>query len=93
MLGRYTYKGKELSRAVRKSLRSVEGECAGLPAEGPLRLKDESYGEKALYIALTHPRLQVTAEIEDEEKRTIARIAAEDFVENLIFVDPTTTAE
>ena len=93
VLGRYIYKGKELSRAVRKSLRSVEGECAGLPAEGPLRLKDESYGEKALYIALTHPRLQVTAEIEDEEKRTIARIAAEDFVENLNFVDPTTTAE
>ena len=93
VLGRYIYKGKELTSAVRKSLKAIKADKSALPQTGEYSLKDESYGEKALYIALTHPQLRVTAEIEDEEKRTIARIAAQDFVENLIFVDPTTTAE
>ena len=49
-------------------------------------MSDDGYGETALYLALTHPDVRIIARIADAERRQIARVAADGFVENLEFV-------
>ena len=48
---------------------------------------DGGYGEQSILIALTHPDVKVVAHIEDEDRRSIAAIAAKDFVNNIEFVE------
>ncbi len=48
--------------------------------------EDPGYGELSLLLALTHPGTQVRARIADDERRRIAEVAAEDFVENIQFI-------
>ena len=84
VLGRYIYKGKEIERSVRKSLKRSPGALlAAVPAEGSFELTDEGYGETAILLALTHPAVHFTAGIADAERLRIAAIAAEGFVDNL----------
>ena len=49
-------------------------------------MSDDGYGETALYLALTHPDVRIIARVADAERRQIARVAADGFVENLEFV-------
>ncbi len=76
--GRYAYKGKEIERGVRRSLRDKAAGIAGLEARPgeTLELSGDRYGELALLAALTHPGVKVLSHIADEEARTIARVAA-----------------
>ena len=50
-----------------------------------MEFEDEGYGELALLLALSHPEVRVIARISDEECREIARLAAQDIVDNIEF--------
>lgn len=49
--------------------------------------QDMGYGERAILIALCNPNIKVLAHIKDDERRHIAKVAAEDFVYNVEFVE------
>ena len=87
--GRYIYKGKDILHHVTRSLRSFAPEMSSLDVEGRehYAFTDTGYGERALLIALTHPDLKVTACIPDEDRRRVAEISAEDFIDNIEFTD------
>ena len=87
--GRYIYKGKEITSTVSRNLKYIPSEVAAMALEdkGEYVCNDCGYGEKAMYIALTHPGLKVKAIIQDPQRREIAAIAAKDFIENIILTD------
>ena len=74
---RYAYKGKEIERCVRRSLREKASGVAGMnvPPDGEIELSGDLYGELALLAALTHPGVKVISHIADEDARTVARVA------------------
>lgn len=83
------YKGKEILRTVGRNLNSSTLANVESRIEGGCReygMSDDGYGETALYLALTHPDVRIIARIADAERRQIARVAADGFVENLEFV-------
>lgn len=86
---RYAYKGKEIERSVRRSLKSRGEEIAALkPApSGRIELTDDGYGALAIIAALSHPETEVIAHIPDDEKRLIAAVAADGFVCNLVIMN------
>lgn len=87
--GRYIYKGKEILRAVGRNLNSSTLANVESRIEKGCReygMSDDGYGETALYLALTHPDVRIIAKVTDAERRQIACVAAEGFVENLEFV-------
>ena len=73
---------------MRRNLRVRGPEILGreLPEGASVEFADEGYGELALLLALSHPRVKVIARIPDEERRRIAQWAAEDVVENLTII-------
>lgn len=82
--GRYIYKGMEISRSVKASLRSYSPpQNIGKEYE----MDDDSYGEIPILMALTHPDTIFTVHIADEQKRLAAARAAEDFIENIRFTE------
>lgn len=83
---RYIYKGSEITREVRRSLRRYAGELNHLQPHGIYEMTDEGYGEKAILIALVNPDVKVVARIDDDDRRRIAEISAEDFVDNIEFL-------
>lgn len=84
--GRYIYKGKEILRTVSQNLKNVEDTIEDDVA-GEYVLEDRGYGETALYLALAHPRLRIVCIIPDGERRRIASVAAEDFAENVVYLE------
>ena len=85
--GRYAYKGKEIERSVRRSLKEsgdtvVNKDLAGQPTADYV---DEGYGELSILLALSHPDVNVVSHIADEERRQIAVVAARGMVDNVIF--------
>ena len=72
-----------------RNLKYIPAEVAALALEdkGEYVCNDCGYGEKAMYIALTHPGLKVKAIIQDPQRREIAAIAAKDFIDNIIVTD------
>lgn len=85
--GRYIYKGKEIERSVRLSLREkgkeiIDSEAAG---RSVWELDDDGYGELSILFAKTHPDVRVIAHLNDNERKTIATIAADGFVDNIEF--------
>ncbi len=84
--GRYIYKGKEVERCVRLHLKEKADEVLEMPLEGSVEYADEGYGELSILLALTHPDGKVIAHIPDEERRRIAQIAADGFVNNVVFI-------
>ena len=84
--GRYIYKGKEIERCVRRNLNEKAAEVLEMPLEGSMDYTDEGYGELSILLALSHPDGKVIAHIPDEERRRIAQIAADGFVNNVVFV-------
>ena len=87
--GRYIYKGKEITSTVSRNLKTIPSEVAAmnLDDKGEYVCNDGGYGEKAMYIALTHPGLKVKAIIQDPQRREIAAIAANDFIDNIILTN------
>jgi hypothetical protein len=84
---RYVYKGMEIERTVSRNLRDSADKLRGLDLDGmtSYTLCDEGYGETAILLALTHPEVHIVAQIADDERRRIAEVSAEDFVENIEF--------
>ena len=80
VIGRYIYKGLALTRAVRENLRKFDT----APVEGIYQ--DKGYGECAILMALLHPDRKVVARIEDDDRRRIAQVAADNFVDNIEFI-------
>lgn len=87
--GRYIYKGKEIERSVKKSLKDGSQQIMALDLAGKTSCDytDNGYGELAILLALTHPEVKVSASIADSERLQIARIAAEGIVDNIEFKD------
>ena len=85
--GRYAYKGKEIERCVRRSLRENANALIHYDANNlqSVDYQDEGYGELSLLLALSHPGITVVSHISDEERRQIARVAANGIVENITF--------
>ena len=84
---RYMYKGSEITREVRRSLRQYAGDLKTLKPEGVYEIEDEGYGERAIFIALLNPDVKVVARIADDDRRRIAEVSAEDFVDNIEFIE------
>ena len=84
--GRYTYKGKEIERCVRRHLNESAGTIINRDVAGQQSVgyRDEGYGELALLLALSHPEITVVAHIADEERRQIATVACKGIVDNII---------
>ena len=85
-MGSYIYKGREVVRTVRRHLDASAAALSGKPLPPVYEWEDPGYGELSLLLALTHPGTQVRARIADDERRRIAEVAAEDFVENIQFI-------
>ena len=83
---RYLYQGKEVDREVHRTLKQRSAEILRLETAGKAAWEytDEGYGELSLLLALSHPELNITAHLPDEERRSIACAAALDFADNLI---------
>ena len=82
---RYTYKGVEISRSVRRNLRRREADLRQIPESATIDIIDEGYGESAIYLALIHPESHIRAQIADPDRCTVARVSAEEFVSNISF--------
>jgi predicted exporter len=81
--GRYIYKGALIMRTVKENLK----DCNNAILVGDYyELDDKGYGEQAIMMALKNPKIKVIAHIDDDERRQIAKVAAEDFVNNVEFV-------
>lgn len=82
--GRYIYKGVAIMREVNRNLRDFN-----LPKNigDSYETTDCGYGEQAILIALNNPNIKVVAHIVDEERRRVAEIAAQDFVNNIEFIE------
>ena len=89
VIDRYRYKGTEVMAAVRKNLK-VNGNYSALidrQHAAQVFVLNAGYGEMPLLLALTHPDVRVIAYDDDEEKLTIARYSAEQFVTNVEYHD------
>ena len=71
---------------MRRNLKERAAEVLEMPLEGSVDYADEGYGELSILLALSHPEGKVIAHIPDEERRRIAQIAADGFVNNVVFV-------
>lgn len=86
--GRYIYKGSDITRSVKRNLKAQKARLAALQAEnGIICINDDSYGELAIFAALTHPQSRVRAIMSDADRMEIARISADGFVKNIEFVN------
>ena len=88
VLDRYKYKGYDVVKTVKKSLRqysAVPQFSSDLKQPGEtVVFNDKGYGELALLYALSHRNEQVVLRIDDDDHRCIALYAAEGIVPNLI---------
>ncbi|MCC8176357.1 MAG: 1-acyl-sn-glycerol-3-phosphate acyltransferase [Bacteroidales bacterium] len=89
VLDRYRYKGTEVMRDVKNSLRRNNNYSAVIDREQPavVEVFHASWGEMPLLMALVHPSTRVIAYEADEEKRTLAKYAAEGIVTNIEYRD------
>lgn len=86
--GRYVYKGTAITNTVRRNLKANAAYLAGLDLEGlaEYTYTDDGYGESAMLLALLHPEIKIKVCMPDNEKRRIAEISAEDFINNIKFI-------
>lgn len=89
VLGRYIYKGSEITRHVRRSLSKEDINLISMDLGGAkeYEFSEDGYGEKALLLALTHPSVRIICRIENSDHRTVARVAADGFVKNIEFTE------
>ena len=87
VLDRYLYKGTDIQRAVRRSLRTpaqTEAIKQLRPdANGAINIPHCGYGATALLAALLHPEATIVASDPDAEKTNVLRISAQDIVNNI----------
>ncbi len=81
---RYRYKGSEINIAVKKSLSKRAEWMRDIDtSSSTITLQDDSWGERALLIALKHPEKQVVAKLSDEDRLCVAQHSAEGITHNL----------
>jgi hypothetical protein len=80
VIGRYIYKGLVINRTVRENLRNFDS------APVDEIYQDNGYGECAILMALLNPDRKVVARIEDDDRRRVAEVAADNFVDNIEFI-------
>ena len=87
--GRYIYKGKDIERIVRLNLKAKGQDIINsqIKDQHVWELSDDGYGEISILFARTHPEIRVISHIKDDERKIIAMIAAEGFVDNIEFKD------
>lgn len=85
---RYVYKGTDVTRTVRHNLRTASEYVKNLQIEDgdTYSMNDKGYGETALLIALTYPNAKVVAHIPDDDRRRIAEVSADNFIDNIEFI-------
>lgn len=84
VLARYAYKGKTICRTVKRNLRLAENDLSRYAMDGNyVTVMDNGYGETAIYLALCNPDMHITAVIDDEDRKQIARISSENFIGNI----------
>ncbi len=83
--GRYIYKGASIMRSVNANLRNYRIEA--IQGDSYESYDSDGYGERAILMALTHPKVTIVVHIADEERRRVAQIAAEEFVSNVKFIE------
>ena len=84
---RYTYRGKEIERCVRRNLKERAAALMNRDVSGmqSIDYQDDGYGELSFLLALTHPEVTVISHIPDEERRQIAVVATRGIVDNIVF--------
>jgi 1-acyl-sn-glycerol-3-phosphate acyltransferase len=88
VLKNYIYKGADIARAVRKSLKKHDNfrtDIEKLPEMGEITIQNTGYGEFALMAALVRKNLKINATESDVEKFEIARSCAS-VPQNLKFI-------
>lgn len=85
--GRYIYKGVSITNEVNHTLKKNSPDIAKIDIKGREEyiFIDNGYGESAILLALLNPDVRIIANISDDERRDIARVAAMDFVNNIEF--------
>jgi len=76
VLKNYIYKGAEIERAVKKSLKkhnNFKKEIENLPETGEITIQNIGYGEFALMAALVRKNLKITAVEADSDKLEVAK--------------------
>ena len=86
--GRYLYKGTLITNIVKRNLHLNSGNIANMDIKNlqEYSYTDTGYGECAILLALLNPDVKVKAYIHDQDKRDVAKISAEDFVDNIEFI-------
>ena len=85
--GRYLYKGTTITNIVSRNLDLHSMDIANLDIKDVQEYSytDTGYGECSILLALLNPDVKIKSYIRDQDKRTIAKISAEDFVDNIEF--------
>ncbi|MCC8039264.1 MAG: 1-acyl-sn-glycerol-3-phosphate acyltransferase [Bacteroidales bacterium] len=89
VLDRYRYKGTEVMRDVKRALRRHNNYSEMIDRDLPASVEvlHASWGEMPLLLALVHPSTRVIAYESDEEKRLLAKYAAQGIVKNIEYRD------
>lgn len=85
-IDRYRYKGVDVMREVKKTLRQTNKFALLIEHEvntDAISIEHAGYGIATLLFALTHPQVQVYAFEDDPDKAQLATIAAQDVANNL----------
>jgi len=89
LLDRYKYKGVEVMSTIRTNLKKFGNYSRYIDQdihEDTVFIKHSGYGEMALLFALVHPEKKIIAHEEDYEKNELAKYAAQDLVNNILFL-------
>lgn len=93
VLGRYLYKGADVERNARRTLRRLTLDEPMPELHGQVTVVDPNgQGEAALLLALLHPDTTVRAQLGQADLRALLRGCAEDFTPNLTVAEPGETA-
>lgn len=89
LLDRYKYKGMEVMSTIRSNMKKFENYSKYIDRdilEETVFIKHSGYGEMALLFALVHPDKKIIAYEENYEKCELAKYAAKDLVNNILFL-------
>ena len=89
VLDRYRYKGVEIFRTVERNLSHYWQTVENLRSvdASTIIVSNSGWGELALLIALTRPDATIVAMEKDEDMLCVSRIASENVVNNIVFVE------
>ena len=83
----YRYKGVEIASAVRSSMRRRGAWLQAIDLSGSeVTIQDNSWGERALLVALMHPDKKIMAIVADSDRWKVAHHSAEGICNNLTFL-------